>query len=65
MKINTLLRSLLSIALLFVVINSSRAQSGYNWIVPNKAYLKLSVIEDALYRITKPTLQMPELTQAR
>ncbi|MBK9227110.1 MAG: hypothetical protein IPL67_08710 [Ignavibacteria bacterium] len=53
MKINTLLRSLLSIALLFVVINSSRAQSGYNWIVPNKAYLKLSVIEDALYRITK------------
>jgi hypothetical protein len=52
MKINTLLRSLLSFALLFVIINSSRAQS-YNWIVPNKAYLKLSVIEDALYRITK------------
>lgn len=26
---------------------------NYNWIVPNKAYLKLSVIEDAMYRITR------------
>jgi hypothetical protein len=35
-----------------MIISISQAQS-YNWIVPNKAYLKLSVIDDALYRISK------------
>jgi len=38
------------IALLFFS-NFSFSQS-YNWITPNKAYLKLSVIDDGIYRIT-------------
>ena len=33
-------------------VNISLSQN-YNWITPNKNYLKLAVIEDAMYRITR------------
>lgn len=33
-------------------VNLSLSQN-YNWITPNKNYLKLAVIEDAMYRITR------------
>jgi len=39
------------IALLFFS-NFSFSQN-YNWITPNKAYLKLSVVDDGIYRITR------------
>ncbi len=40
------------IAFLFLVAGTCMSQS-YNWIIPNKAYLKLSVVEDAVYRINR------------
>ncbi len=40
------------ILILTSFVNISFSQS-YNWITPNKNYLKLAVIEDAMYRITR------------
>lgn len=39
--------------LLLALFSETLPAQGYDWIVPNKAYLKLSVIEDAMYRITR------------
>lgn len=43
---------LLSILVLLCLKAEALSQS-YNWIIPNKAYLKLSVVDDAMYRITR------------
>jgi len=43
---------LFSLLILLFLSNFSFSQS-YNWITPNKAYLKLSVIDDGIYRITR------------
>lgn len=40
------------IYILLLFTNISIAQN-YNWITPNKSYLKLYVIEDGMYRLTK------------
>ncbi len=40
------------IFILTSAVNISFSQN-YNWITPNKNYLKLAVIEDAMYRITR------------
>jgi hypothetical protein len=52
MNTNTFAKILLCCALLTISGESALAQN-YNWIVPNKAYLKLSVVEDAMYRISR------------
>ena len=52
MKKSHYLRIIFSMAILLFASVQAFPQN-YNWIVPNKAYLKLSVIEDAMYRITR------------
>jgi Peptidase family C25/Interleukin-like EMT inducer/FlgD Ig-like domain len=39
--------------ILFVLISGLSFSQNYQWITPNKNYLKLSVIEDGIYRITR------------
>ncbi|MBX7042203.1 MAG: T9SS type A sorting domain-containing protein [Ignavibacteria bacterium] len=52
MKKSHYLRIIFSMAMLLFASVQAFPQN-HNWIVPNKAYLKLSVIEDAMYRITR------------
>ena len=44
---------ILAIFVCFFLTNNSFSQNNYNWITPNKTYLKLSVIDDGIYRINK------------
>ncbi|MCI0450329.1 MAG: C25 family cysteine peptidase [Chlorobi bacterium] len=44
---------------IFTILASVTYSQNYNWIIPNKTYLKLFVNEDAVYRITRT-----EFTQA-
>lgn len=39
--------------LLFVICINKTQSQNYNWITPNKTYLKMYVAEDAMYRITR------------
>ncbi len=41
------------IFLIAILISNFSFAQNYNWITPNKAYLKISVAEDGLYRIVK------------
>ncbi|HMS33581.1 MAG TPA: C25 family cysteine peptidase [Ignavibacteria bacterium] len=45
-------RTLLIFLGLFLLTNISRSQN-YNWITPNKVYLKMSVADDGIYRINR------------
>jgi hypothetical protein len=44
---------LLTILILFSIGNLSFSQNGYNWITPNKVYLKVYVAQDGMYRIDR------------
>ena len=41
------------ITLFLLIICSSGFSQNYGWITPNKAYLKLAVIDDGMYRISR------------
>ncbi|MFZ1322532.1 MAG: C25 family cysteine peptidase [Ignavibacteria bacterium] len=45
-------KTLILLSLLFLSVTNSYSQN-FNWITPNKTYLKLYVIEDGIFRINK------------
>lgn len=46
-------RIIFSAYLFLILLSTDSYSQTYNWITPNKNYLKLSVVEDAVYRITR------------